>query len=40
MPKILSIDNIRKVHAFIARGFARYEVDLVFASNGFSGPTS
>jgi hypothetical protein len=39
MPKILSIDDSRKVHAFIARGFEGYEVNLLFVSNGFPGPT-
>jgi len=37
VPKILSIDDSRMVHMFIGRGFAPYDVDLVFASNGQEG---
>ena len=36
-PKILSVDDSRMVHMVIGRGFAPYEVDVVFASNGQEG---
>ena len=37
VPKILSVDDSRMVHMFIGRGFAAYDVDLVFASDGQEG---
>lgn len=36
-PKILSVDDSRMVHTLIGRGFANYNVNMVFASNGQEG---
>ena len=36
-PKILSIDDSRMIHTLIKKGFAPYDVQMVFASNGAEG---
>ena len=36
-PKILSVDDSRMIHALINKGFAPYDVQMVFASNGAEG---
>ena len=36
-PKILSVDDSRMIHTLINKGFAPYDVQMVFASNGAEG---
>ena len=36
-PKILSVDDSRMIHTLINKGFAQYDVQMVFASNGAEG---
>jgi two-component system, cell cycle response regulator len=36
-PKILSVDDSRMIHMLITKGFASYDVQLCFASNGAEG---
>jgi two-component system cell cycle response regulator len=36
-PKILSVDDSRMIHTLINKGFAPYDVQMVFASNGVEG---
>lgn len=36
-PKILSVDDSRMIHTLINKGFASYDVEMFFASNGVEG---
>lgn len=36
-PKILSVDDSRMIHTLIKKGFAAYDVQMVFANNGAEG---